>query len=355
MLPAPYNEQATHVKTVHSIPTFICEGFYLKPFAIVFFIFTLCSPHLAHSEISYKALHVPAIPFCGNLKEFNTNNAYWLALASNVAYENHSTVEGFKNNKEYSENVNDLQNVSTVLVQETPDEKNGVMGVNTVVLFVESETELIIAIRGTEPDDPTDYVNDLSTTTVQWDWAGKVHLGFYTYFQSLWLAIEPKLSSVANKNVWITGHSLGAAGATLLHIYLARLQAYGNYPNIKLRPLYTFGSPRIGDDIFAQAINNDISIPPMYRLRNEHDPVTVSPKMSRSNRKTYRHVGQLIYLNDDGEIDLKADEKEIGSNFRDIPIFNYFRSFSSHLLTSYIRKLIRRIPAPTGCEKPSQR
>ena len=75
----------------------------------------------------------------------------------------------------------------------------------------------------------------------------KVQAYFKTAFEDLWQCMEPKVKALLSKNlsyqIWVTGHSLGAALALLVSAWLA-------YCNIAPRQniiLYTFGSPRVGD------------------------------------------------------------------------------------------------------------
>ena len=124
---------------------------------------------------------------------------------------------------------------------------------------------LIVAFRGTE--DTRQLIDELleTVTTPSQDFLnGKVQAYFKTAFEDLWQCMEPIVKALLSKNpshqVWVTGHSLGAALASLASVWLA-------YYNIAARQnviLHTFGSPRVGDYKNAlqhdQLVNNSWSV-----------------------------------------------------------------------------------------------
>ncbi|MCB0350933.1 MAG: lipase family protein [Bdellovibrionales bacterium] len=315
-------------------------------------VFVVMAVHLSQSaraEFAYADVFQADIPYCTSSQEFNINNAYWLALASNVAYEDHKTIERFqKNLPEFK--------MSIERVAASPDLIKQLPGVSTEILLAESDTDLILAIRGTEPKDTMDLMNDTAIKTVPWlknenrEQAGKVHIGFNTLFESAWPSIEQKLRSIQNKNIWFTGHSLGAAGATLLHIHLATLKKSGDFSSLTLRPLYNFGSPRIGDKKFASEIQFDKNIPPIFRIRNYRDSVTLMPITKKVPFGNYQHVGELVYIDKSGKIYFDVDEDEIGTNWIDFNIIKFFWGFRYHRLEKYIKNLLRYARTNTSCE-----
>ncbi|MCX5893209.1 MAG: lipase family protein, partial [Deltaproteobacteria bacterium] len=90
-----------------------------------------------------------------------------------------------------------------------------------------------------------------------------MHRGFQAALDEVWERLHDYLEGKENarRTVWFTGHSLGAALATLA------ASRYG-----KVRGLYTFGSPRVGDLDFKQAF-----LVPTYRFVNHDDLVTRVP------------------------------------------------------------------------------
>jgi hypothetical protein len=110
-------------------------------------------------------------------------------------------------------------------------------------LALDSNNNLaVLSFRGTDKDDPSDVADDLNALPQTWPKGGKVHSGFAKALQEVWPAVEPALQEFKESQLLFTGHSLGAAMATLA----SSLQ--------KPRALYTIGSPRVGDQAFADLL-----------------------------------------------------------------------------------------------------
>lgn len=99
----------------------------------------------------------------------------------------------------------------------------------------------LIAFRGTEPDEAADIAIDLGAVLEPWGQGGRVHAGFAHSFSRIRAQIERWMSGhpVGDGALVVTGHSLGAALATLA---AAAWRA---------DRLVTFGSPRVGDQDFV--------------------------------------------------------------------------------------------------------
>jgi len=90
-----------------------------------------------------------------------------------------------------------------------------------------------------------------------------------------------------NARLAVTGHSLGAALATLAAIDIVEIAQ----KNITF--LYNFGSPRVGNPEFAQ--NFDKMFPHMYRVVNYKD---IIPHLAPENSLglEYYHVATEVWL-----------------------------------------------------------
>jgi triacylglycerol lipase len=84
-----------------------------------------------------------------------------------------------------------------------------------------------------------------------------------------------------NKPLYITGHSLGAALATLAAVDIAA------HYRPRTMEVYTFGGPRVGDPYFAFAHNG--LVPVHQRIFNDNDLVVHLPPI------LYAHKHKLYY------------------------------------------------------------
>ncbi|KAJ3115133.1 hypothetical protein HDU96_001145 [Phlyctochytrium bullatum] len=222
---------------------------------------------------------------------------------------------------------------------------------------------LVITFKGTSPFDLTEWLTDASmrkSAARNGVLPGLVHTGFYTNFgfpnidlirrptlpidrefaasletghpmdlaalwrgvddtsgsagdssrppRSLWNdCIYPHLLAMRSQfrrqtpNLWITGHSLGAATATIFSSTLlwkrSEIGMQSTVPTLnwdkyfKVHGAYTFGTPRVGDTDFQQAIQSALASRPLpdsqppfqfYRIINANDIVCAIPGLSAS-------------------------------------------------------------------------
>jgi triacylglycerol lipase len=145
---------------------------------------------------------------------------------------------------------------------------------------------VIVAFRGTEPNEWEDVLTDGKVRLVPWH-AGKVHRGFKEALEDIWTPLEAELKIVApGRTVWFCGHSLGAALATL---------AADRYPHTK--GVCTFGCPRVGDHTFGAAFHATLK-DRTVRYVNHHDVVTHVPPPLFG----YEHVELRRFIAPDGTI-----------------------------------------------------
>ena len=139
----------------------------------------------------------------------------------------------------------------------------------------------VLAFRGTEPDDPRDWVTDLDVALAAWPGGGRVHAGFKKALddRDLFRRLIQALAE-APRPIHCTGHSLGGALAVLA---AARLAQESVVRASDLR-LMTFGTPRTGDAAFAANIRR-----PSYRVATAADCV---PELI-AGLLGYVHVGEL--------------------------------------------------------------
>jgi triacylglycerol lipase len=152
---------------------------------------------------------------------------------------------------------------------------------NKQACLIENGDRMVLAFRGT--DSVADWFRDMELMLSSWTWyPGRVHLGFADRAYELWeFANWASFNHLGRRPLWITGHSLGGAVATLTAV---RLRAYG----VKLAPMYTFGSPRVGDAAFAKCF-------PLEHWRVV-DGIDLVPHLPVA--WPYRHVGQAAVISD---------------------------------------------------------
>jgi triacylglycerol lipase len=96
-----------------------------------------------------------------------------------------------------------------------------------------NKEEYVLAFRGTEPDELSDLLADLNAIPRGASTKGFVHSGFKGELDKLWLDIVKHHAAHNKRKLYITGHSLGAAMAT---ICCSRMEEYTN-----VEQLTTFG------------------------------------------------------------------------------------------------------------------
>jgi triacylglycerol lipase len=126
---------------------------------------------------------------------------------------------------------------------------------------------------------------------------GTIHPGFsaiYSNISSQTLEAAKKLNP--SVPCYISGHSLGAAIATLAAIDIAV-----NIPRLQKQvQLYSYASPRVGDRVFAREHNR--VVPNSYRVVNLADAITLVP-FTVFFKTEYVHVGEeWAFLAQNGDV-----------------------------------------------------
>jgi triacylglycerol lipase len=176
-------------------------------------------------------------------------------------------------------------------------------GNSTQCYVINNDAFLILVFRGTEirkrPGQRdfcnvlADIASDLGIALVDSGSGGKVHQGFKEALDEVWeekgLLGYLRSKDNGSRSFWFTGHSLGAPLAVLA------AQRYG-----KVQGLYTYGSPRLGDQDFKNGFPLQA-----YRFVNNNDIVTKVPPPP-----LYQHVGDLQHIDRQGSIHAYPDAVE---------------------------------------------
>ena len=137
----------------------------------------------------------------------------------------------------------------------------------------------------------------------------QVHRGFYRAgknypCQKIIDAINLKATTLKNKNgkkvnLWITGHSLGGALATLFYSRLLNIDYY--HDAWELQGAYTFASPAVGDLHFSAQLSSLINDPrnsakPLWRVVLNDDIIPKLPyRACNKDKRKYGYHYNIIY------------------------------------------------------------
>ena len=207
---------------------------------------------------------------------YNAHDAVAFALASLLAYRDALEVEAQASAWGFSEvRPFDLQRGRDVDTQ-------GYVAANS--------HRMVVAFRGTES--LPDWVTNVQAVKDPGPW-GEVHEGFQDAFLATAFVIGKTIGEIrGDRDIWITGHSLGGALAVLLAATLAE-------NNIDVAGLYTYAAPRVGNETFARRLNESLEGKPNYRVVNEGDLVPHLPSELRFDHAGSRRILADGALRDD--------------------------------------------------------
>ncbi|MDR9498347.1 MAG: lipase family protein [Hydrogenovibrio sp.] len=131
-------------------------------------------------------------------------------------------------------------------------------------ILIKTNEFVVLSFRGTEPTELKDIKADANAILTKCVTEGRVHSGFHEAYNSIELDIKQALKGFEKLPLFITGHSLGGALATIAAKRITH--AGGN------AACYTFGAPRVSDDHWLMTMKT-----PIYRVVNSSDGVTMVP------------------------------------------------------------------------------
>jgi triacylglycerol lipase len=203
--------------------------------------------------------------------------------------------------------------------------------------LLENSEGRLLSFRGTQPSEISDVLADLNSVKDNCDEGGKVHRGFNNELKKKFPGIVETLS-LSEAPLYITGHSLGAAMATLA---ASKLQDKFN-----VVMLITFGSPRVGTQKFK--VNLKV---PHFRCKNNNDQVTNVPP----TLMLFRHHGTDVYLNYYGQVRNITGWQRVKDQLRSrVKAFKKKKRFIGvydHSMSEYIRKLENAVNDETSILK----
>jgi triacylglycerol lipase len=205
----------------------------------------------------------------------------------------------------------------------------------TQAFMMGNDQLIVLAFRGTEGRCIKDWMTDVNINLIE-DYYGEVHRGFSFGLNEIWQEVLLKLQAFRTQNqaLFITGHSLGAALATLA---AARLSA----PKL-VQGVYTFGSPRVGNQDFVTCFDSVYS-GRAFRFVNNNDLVTrIAPR-----EFGYRHVCQSMYFDSIGKLhpEIKAWKKFLETVKGGMDVLNDCGLVSDHDMGKYEANLLQDLSA----------
>jgi pimeloyl-ACP methyl ester carboxylesterase len=193
-----------------------------------------------------------------------------------------------------------------------------------------------VAFRGTEVDQIRDIEADLKALPAHWEGEGFVHGGFLEAYESVRDQVDGWVAHAGNAHLVVTGHSLGAAVATLMAARHDRAE------------LVTFGSPRVGSGAFAERLARQ-------KVRRYVDCIDAVPDVPPGIG--YDHVREMIYIDRAGG--LRSPPPGAVARLQDglMARWAYWRkcmgegnavdrSLADHAPINYISALLRRRTGP---------
>ena len=194
--------------------------------------------------------------------------------------------------------------------------------------YLTNGVERVLSFRGTEVTQKSDILADLTSGKNRESNGTYVHVGFRKEVNKIWDDILQELSkgSAGEPPLYITGHSLGAAMAT---IAASRLQE-----TMKVEALITFGSPRVGTQEFVDGLGVQ-----HHRVINCCDSVTRVPLWIMG----FRHHGVITYLDFNGNARDYAGWRllldQVLARKRALEKREWFSNVFDHMMDNYIYKL----------------
>jgi triacylglycerol lipase len=223
-------------------------------------------------------------------KAYSDRSAWLMAFISELAYIKFNPIFKNSSKKYFIEQIsklvadNDIKALNTLIEivgYDADDEKKKLeknvkilnlkliktFSINgTEAILLENDNYIFLGFRGTEATSIKDIRSDVKATIKICESGGKIHTGFDDAFSQVAVEIQQFLNQeeFKDKPLFITGHSLGGALAT---VAAKKLSHRGG-----IASCYTFGSPRVGNVDWSTGIKT-----PIYRIVNAVDPVTMLP------------------------------------------------------------------------------
>jgi triacylglycerol lipase len=152
----------------------------------------------------------------------------------------------------------------------------GITDTQVAILEIPTSDQLFIVFRGS--DKSIDWINNVQFRQQIYPYGdGNAAVKFHRGFMAAYFAIRDRLLQAVDpfqgKSIVVTGHSLGGAVATIAALDMQYNLGQSNDLSFSL---YTFGSPRVGNEAQVASFNRRVS--DSHRFINGWDIVTRVPR-----------------------------------------------------------------------------
>ena len=193
---------------------------------------------------------------------------------------------------------------------------------------------IVIAFRGSECFEQAfiEFVEGLVSPKEAFLNEGEVQTYWKRGFEKLWPNMKSKVKALIADNksykIWVTGHSLGGAIASLASAWLS----YHNVASRDKIVSYTFGMPRVGN--YKYALQHDQLVSNSWRVVNDDDAVPHFPSLVSLSiiNGPYHHGVEAFYsepatsvYSEHRECHGKPNNEDVTCSFSEIT-----RSFERH-------------------------
>ena len=213
---------------------------------------------------------------------------------------------------------------------------------------------IVVAFRGSENFGQafTQFIENLAFLKIKF-LDGEVQSYWKRGFHELWQCMKAEVKALVSKNpsyqLWVTGHSLGGAMASLASAWLS----YNNFAARKNIISYTFGMPRVGN--YDYAYHHDELVNNSWRVVNSNDAVHYFPSVASVAifNGPYHHGVEAFYsktatsvYSEHKECHGKPYNEDITCSFSESTPYSYERHkiyFSIPVATFWKTKCVRSI------------
>lgn len=256
-------------------------------------------------------------------------NSYLLALASLHIYSDGGGETWQQFQQKFANKLRDLgMNEFAFAAETTPN-------MDTEVAIAANPEVIVIVLRGSEGPGNQGILQDwvltdfnlLKKPVNSWKNGAWVHTGFYNAWDAVHQDVRNKLGALRNNDqkVFVCGHSLGGAVASMGAFRLSRA-------GIPIQGVYTYASPRVGNQQWAEAYGAAGLQSRTQRWCNKRDIVPRYPGMPSIG---WQHVGRTNNIYEDHTIKLDDDEIMLALKW----------TFLHHDMLDYIGEIHDDLPA----------